>query len=123
MQGYDANTVKKNVVNAYTKQQSYTNVALSSSSGALAIDCDIHAKASITLTENTTVSAATNQADGKVICLEFVGASTYTLGWNANYKANTITALPSAPAAGKRLTCWFQSDGTYMRLQGTVVEA
>jgi hypothetical protein len=75
-----------------------------------------------TLTANTTVSAATNQTNGKIVELVITGDSTYTLSWNANWKATDLVALPSAPAAGKRLWVVAESDGTYMYLKSAIKE-
>lgn len=123
VQAYDAATMKSNVVTARTRAHRFTPVAVTSSGGALAIDLDLHEECTITLTENTTVSAATNQAAGKYLVIKIIGASTYTLAWNANYLKESATALPTAPAAGKNLTVCFRSDGTYMRYVGSQLEA
>ena len=82
----EGDTAKFNVEQDWTKAQTFTPVAISSSSGALAVDTDLHQVATCTLSENTTVSSATNQKNGRIITLVFTGASTYTLAWNANYK-------------------------------------
>ena len=122
VQSYDANTAKRNVVQGWTQSQRFTPVAITSSAGALAVDCDVHQVATHLLTANTTVSAATNQANGKIITLIFTGASTYTLAWNSNYKRNSDFDLPTAPAAGKTLRVTFISDGTYMWMIGRAYE-
>jgi hypothetical protein len=114
--------VDPTAVTAYSAQHYASVATISSSAGALAVDCNVPF-ASNTLTANTTVSAATNQARGKVVELEIVGASSYTLSWNANWKATDIVALPSAPAAGKRLWVLAESDGTSMYLRSAVKEA
>ena len=123
VQAYDADTMKSDVVTARTRAHRFTPVAVTSTGGALAIDLDLHEECTITLSEDTTVSAATNQASGKYLVMKIVGASTYTLAWNANYLKESATALPTAPAAGKTLTVCFRSDGTYMRYIGSQLEA
>lgn len=123
VQAYDVNTMKSNVVTARTRAHRFTPVAVTSSAGALAIDCDLHEECTITLTENTTVGSATNQAAGKYVVIKIIGASTYTLAWNANYLKEGASALPTAPAAGKNLTVCFRSDGTNMRFIGSQLEA
>lgn len=105
-------------VRAYGKQHYFVPVPMASVAGAVAVDCDIHAKARLVLTENSTVSAATNQADGKEVVIKITGASTYTLGWDASYKPSKERPLPAAPAAGKSITVCFESDGTNMHLIG-----
>ena len=109
-------------VQGYTGGQYPIPVALYSASGALAIDMDKHQESTITLTENTTVSAPTNTSAGRVLALTVIGASTYTLAWNSVFKRNSDKALPAAPAAGKQMTVYFRSDGTDMRLMGVSSE-
>ena len=113
----------KSTVNAHTRQQYNTPVILSSSSGILNIDCDLHQFSQYTMTESVTLTNSTNQVNGKVITLVIIGAASWTLAINAaTWKLNQgRTSLP-APAAGKRLTVSFYSDGTYMNLIGAVYE-
>lgn len=123
VQAYDADTVKSDVTTGYTAQQYPVPVAVTSSSGALAIDCNLHAIATITLSENTTVSAATNQAAGKLVELIVTGASTYTLSWNTNWKMADGTTISTTPAAGKKTRILAESDGTYMQIYKIIQEA
>ncbi len=119
VQAYDAHTMKDNVVTARTRQHYDTPVAVTSSSGSLALDCDLHAEATITLSENTTVAAPSNRAAGKYIVLHVTGASTYTLSWDAVFKARSDMALPAAPAAGKVLSVCFRCiNATDLQLVG-----
>ena len=123
VQAYDADICISDVVKSYTRQHYASPVAVTSSSGALAIDCDIHALATITLSENTTVSAASNQASGKVVELIVTGASTYTLSWNTNWKMADGTTVSTTPVAAKVTRIIAESDGTYMRIYRVIQEA
>lgn len=106
-------------VNPFTGAQYAKPVTITSASGALAVDCDKHQEATCTLSENTTVSAPTNGVAGKYITINIIGASTYTLSWNAAFKANATTALPTAPGAGKQLSVCFRcKDANTFNLVG-----
>lgn len=105
---------KTDSVTAYTRSHYPTPVAISSSGGALAVDCNLHTLATSTLTENTTVGAATNQSAGKVVELIITGASTYTLSWNVNWKMADNSTVSTTPVAGKMTRIIAESDGTYM---------
>ena len=115
-----ADVAYTDVVQAFTVQQ-YLSLTTLTAGSAVAVDCNANPNCTLTLNQNTTMSAATNQTAGKIVLITIIGASTYTLGWNANYLANLSQALPAAPAAGKQIQCWFLSDGTNMRLQSVVV--
>jgi len=110
----------KSTVNAYTRQQYPTAVALADLS---AIDCDLHALATYTLAANGTLPAGTNHGAGKSGELIITGASTYTLSANANWKMADGSAVAFAPAAGKKTRIIWESDGTYMVIFKIIQEA
>ena len=115
----DTHTMKDNVAVAKTKQHYATPLAVTSSSGALAIDMDTCEECTITLSENTTVGAPSNRSAGKYMVLHVTGASTYTLAFNGVFKARADLALPAAPAAGKILSICFRCiDSTNLQLIG-----
>ena len=121
VQAHDADTAKTDVQQAWTKPQRATpsSVAIGS-----AFDASAYAAIKHTLAANTTVASPSNTpVEGDELYLFITGASTYTLAWNATYKASSTTALPSAPAAGKTLAACFRYDGTYWQLIGTRVDA
>ena len=110
-------------VQGYTGAQHAVPVAVASSGGVLSLDFKKHQEVNWTLTETTAeVGAMTNHADGRTVAINIIGVSGKAITWNANWKRNSDKAMPAAPAAGKRMTVYGKSDGTYTWLQGVSSE-
>jgi len=76
-----------NTVNVWTKSQSITPVSLTSSSGNVAVDASLSNIFKHTLTENTTVAAPSNLAEGASYAFLFTqhASSAKTLAFNAAF--------------------------------------
>jgi len=110
VQAYDADTAKLDVAQEWTKPQRPKPVAVNITS---AFDASANAAVKRTLAGNETVAAPSNTpVEGDELYFYVTGASTYTLSWDATYKAKSGGTLPSAPAAGKVLSVAFRYDGT-----------
>lgn len=96
VQAFDADTCISDVVKAYTAQHHPTQLILTSSSGALSLDCDTCAMAYHSLTENITVGALANKVNGKIVELVLVNVSgsAKTVSWNAEYLPCNGVSLP-----------------------------
>ena len=119
VQAYDANTVKKNVANAFAAQQTPLKAALTDAA-TVAWDCSAAQVATLTLTAARTMGAPTNQVAGTSYRLVLASAG-FTPSWNAVFKFPAAT-VPSSLTG----TCIFDfySDGTNMYCVGqNVAEA
>lgn len=103
VQGYDANTAKLNVAQAWTKAQRGTPVALTSSSASIAVDASLGNNFTHTFTENTTLANPTNLVAGQsgVIVFTQHASSPKTLAFGGYWKfpsgsAPSVTASNSA---------------------------
>jgi len=121
IQAYDAATAKLNVAQEWTKPQRPKPVAVDITA---AFDASANAAVKRTLAGNETVAAPSNTpTEGDELYFYITGASTYTLAWNATYKAKSGSSLPAAPAAGKTLAVAFRYDGTNWQHMGDRVDA
>jgi len=102
-------------VREWTAQQNFNEVAITSSSNAVAWDTDVAQCAVHTLTEDTTISAPSNLNAGGTYVLRVVQAvGVHTLAFNAAFKWGAEDA-PVAPAAnGDVIILTFYSDGSNM---------
>jgi len=121
VQGYDADTMKSDVVTARTRAHRFTPAAVTAASGgALAIDCDLHEECTITLAETTTtVGAASNQAAGKYVVIIITGTTGKALAWNTNWQEDGAACTIAAPANGVTDMHCFRSNGTNMKHIGS----
>lgn len=119
VQAYDANTVKKNVANAYTAQQYATEVTLTDAA-TVAWDVSAAQVAKVTLGGNRTFGAPTNQVAGAFYGLMVVqdGTGSRTGAWNSVFKFPTATAPTLTTTANAKDLFVFRSDGTNMNLVG-----
>lgn len=118
LQGFDAATVKTNVVQAFTRQQTFTTITLSDGA-TINWNLDTGQVAVVTLGGNRTLAAPTNLKDGGAYILRVRqdGAGGRTLSWNAAYKfIGGIPVVSTAPNAVDVFT--FTSDGTNMLCTG-----
>lgn len=104
-----------------------TDVALTSSGGALAVDAALADNFTCVLSENTTVSAPTNPAAGRIIRFRFrQAAGNYTLAWNGvfNDMGNEITAMTTTSGEfGYYAFKWNEVTDTWDYLGATVFAA
>lgn len=118
VQGYDAATVKSNVVNAFTRQQTFTATSLSDGA-TINWNLDLDQVAKVTIAGNRTLAAPTNMKDGGSYILRVKQDATggRTLSWNAVYKF--IGGTPVISTAANALDIFtFTSDGTNMYCTG-----
>lgn len=97
-------------VGVFTKNQSVTPVALTSSAGSVAVDASLSNSFTYTETENTTVAFPTNLTNGMWLHFLFKGSSLYTTSFNASYQFATnspVTTLSLNEVA--RMTAYYDS--------------
>lgn len=119
VQGYDANTVKKNVATGYTAQQ-YGVEATLTDAATVAWDVAAAQVAKVTLGGNRTFGAPTNQIAGAYYGLLVIqdGTGSRTGAWNSVFKFPTATAPTLTTTASAKDFFVFRSDGTNMYLVG-----
>jgi len=120
VQAYDADTVKKDVANVFTAQQTPLSAALTYNA-TQTWDCGAAQDATLTLTGNvTTFSAPTNQVAGSYYVLRLnVGTGPYSVSaWNSAFKWPAATAPTLSAGASDIDILTFRSDGTNMELIG-----
>jgi hypothetical protein len=119
VQGFDANTVKKNVANAYSAQQ-YAAEATLTDAATVAWDVAAAQVAKVTLAGNRTFGAPTNMVAGAFYGLLVVQDATgsRTGAWNSVFKFPTATAPTLTTTANAKDFFVFRSDGTNMYLVG-----
>lgn len=119
VQGYDANTVKKNVATGYTAQQ-YGVEATLTDAATVAWDVAAAQVAKVTLGGNRTFGAPTNQVAGAFYGLLVIqdGTGSRTGAWNSVFKFPTATAPTLTTSANAKDFFVFRSDGTNMYLVG-----
>lgn len=100
VQAYDANTAKLNVVQAYSKAQRGTGVALTSTSASIATDASLANNFTHTFTENTTLANPTNLVAGQsgVIVFTQHASSPKTLAFGSAWKFSS-GSVPSVTAS------------------------
>lgn len=119
VQGYDANTVKKNVATGYSAQQ-YAAEATLTDAATIAWDVAVAQAAKVTLAGNRTFGAPTNMVAGAYYGLLVIQDATgsRTGAWNSIFKFPTATAPSLTTAANAKDFFVFRSDGTNMYLVG-----
>ncbi len=103
VQGYDADTTKNDVANTFTKTQSGSITALTSTAASIAVDATLNNHFSHTFTENTTLANPTGLVAGTSgsFFLTQHASAPKTLAFGSYYKfpagtAPTVTATNSA---------------------------
>ena len=90
-----------------------TQVALTSSSNAVAWDSAAAANAYYLTTENTTFSAPTNAVEGAIISVEIAqGGTPYTVAWNTVFEFAASTAPTVTATANKTDIFTFKYNGS-----------
>ena len=98
-----------------------TQVALTSSSNAVAWDAQAAANAYHLLTENTTFAAPSNAVEGAIISVEIAqGGTPYTVAWNTIYEFAASTAPTMTATANKTDILSFRYNGSVWQEIGRV---
>jgi len=108
------------VVTAATSAK-ITQVALTSSSNAVAWDAQAAANAYHATTQNTTFSAPTNNTEGAIISVEIAqGGTPYTVAWNTIFEFAASTAPTVTATANKTDIFSFRYNGSVWQEIGRV---
>ena len=98
-----------------------TQVALTSSSNAVAWDASAAANAYHLLTENTTFAAPSNAVEGAIISVEIAqGGTPYTVAWNTVFEFAASTAPTMTATANKTDILSFRYNGSVWQEIGRV---
>jgi len=98
-----------------------SQVAITSSSNAVAWDAQAAANAYYATTENTTFSAPTNAVEGAIISVEIAqGATPYTVAWNTVFEFAASTAPTVTATANKTDIFSFRYNGSVWQEIGRV---
>jgi len=98
-----------------------TQVALTSSSNAVAWDASAAANAYHLLTENTTFAAPSNAVEGAIISVEIAqGGTPYTVAWNTVFEFAASTAPTMTATANKTDILSFRYNGSIWQEIGRV---
>ena len=99
----------------FTKTQNFNATTLTDEA-TITWDASANQVTSVTLTNNRTLAAATNQVDGGVYVLSVVqdGTGSRTLSFNSNYKFTQGSAPTLTTGANARDVIVFLSNGTNM---------
>jgi len=104
-----------------TTSAAITQVALTSSSNAVAWDAQAAANAYHLLTENTTFAAPSNAVEGAIISVEIAqGATPYTVAWNTVFEFAASTAPTMTATANKTDIFSFRYNGSVWQEIGRV---
>ena len=118
--GSSASTGVFTVATASTSAK-ITQVAITSSSNAVAWDAQAAANAYHATTENTTFSAPSNAVEGAIISVEIAqGATPYTVAWNTVFEFAASTAPTVTAAANKTDIFSFRYNGSVWQEIGRV---
>jgi len=104
-----------------TTSAAITQVALTSSSNAVAWDAQAAANAYHLLTENTTFAAPSNAVEGAIISVEIAqGGTPYTVAWNTVFEFAASTAPTMTATANKTDILSFRYNGSVWQEIGRV---
>ena len=118
--GSSASTGVFTVATASTSAK-ITQVAITSSSNAVAWDAAAAANAYHATTENTTFSAPTNNTEGAIISVEIAqGGTPYTVAWNTIFEFAASTAPTITATANKTDIFSFRFNGSVYQEIGRV---
>ena len=118
--GSSASTGVFTVATASTSAK-ISQVAITSSSNAVAWDAQAAANAYHATTENTTFSAPTNATEGAIISVEIAqGATPYTVAWNTVFEFAASTAPTVTATANKTDIFSFRYNGSVWQEIGRV---
>ena len=118
--GSSASTGVFTVATASTSAK-ISQVAITSSSNAVAWDAQAAANAYHATTENTTFSAPSNAVEGAIISVEIAqGATPYTVAWNTVFEFAASTAPTVTATANKTDIFSFRYNGSVWQEIGRV---
>jgi len=118
--GSSASTGVFTVATASTSAK-ISQVAITSSSNAVAWDAAAAANAYYATTENTTFSAPSNATEGAIISVEIAqGATPYTVAWNTIFEFAASTAPTITATANKTDILSFRYNGSVWQEIGRV---
>ena len=118
--GSSASTGVFTVATASTSAK-ITQVAITSSSNAVAWDAQAAANAYHATTENTTFSAPSNAVEGAIISVEIAqGGTPYTVAWNTVFEFAASTAPTVTASANKTDIFSFRYNGSVWQEIGRV---
>ena len=118
--GSSASTGVFTVATASTSAK-ISQVAITSTSNAVAWDAQAAANAYYATTENTTFSAPTNATEGAIISVEIAqGATPYTVAWNTVFEFAASTAPTVTATANKTDIFSFRYNGSVWQEIGRV---
>ena len=104
-----------------TTSANISQVALTSSSNAVAWDSRAAANAYYATTENTTFAAPSNAVEGAIISVEIAqGSSAYTVAWNTVFEFAASTAPTVTATANKTDIFAFRYNGSVWQEIGRV---
>jgi len=106
-----ASTLAVAGVSSFAVAANVAQVALTSSSNAVAWDASAAANAYHITTENTTLSAPTNAVEGAFICIEINFNGSHTFSWNAIFNFAADTAPTTTDTDGKTDIFVFRYNG------------
>jgi len=106
-----ASTLAVAGVSSFAVAANVAQVALTSSSNAVAWDASAAANAYHLTTENTTISAPSNAVEGAFICLEINHDGTTTVAWNAIFNFAADTAPTTTDTNAKTDILVFRYNG------------
>ena len=106
-----ASTLAVAGVSSFAVAANVAQVALTSSSNAVAWDASAAANAYHLTTENTTISAPSNAVEGAFICLELNHDGTTTVAWNAIFNFAADTAPTTTDTNAKTDILVFRYNG------------
>jgi hypothetical protein len=105
-------TLAQTGVATFAVAANVTQVALSSSSNAVAWDASAAANAFHVTTENTTFSAPSNAVEGAFICIEINFNGSHTIAWNTIFEFAASTAPTATSTDGKTDIIVFRYNGS-----------
>ncbi len=112
VQDLDLTVAGTDVVQAYTASQSAAPVTLTSSSNSVAVDLSLRNNFELDMTENTTLAAPTNAAEGQsgVITITQDAATAYTLAYNTFWEFEGGSAPALSTTLSSRSTFVYYVD-------------
>lgn len=115
VQAYDADTAKTNVAQSFTAAQGFAETTLTDAA-TISWDLSANQVAKVTLTDNRTLGAPTNQVAGKTYILRVIqdGGGGNTLAYHSTYKFPGGIAPTLSTGGGDIDILTFVSDGTNM---------
>jgi len=114
----EAGAAAAGIATEFTKTQNFDESALTPAA-AVSWDCESNQVCTLTLDQNTTLNAPTNQKAGAFYCLTVIqDSSDRTLAFNAVFDFGAVGTPDTPSGSGSKLIMIFKSDGTNMLMVG-----